>query len=170
MSPKTKAAVLVFLAVLSWGFAPVGMRYMVGLDHEAVPALAVIALRYSIATLFYLPVLCVVARKWSRRDLGWGALCGLFGILGYNVTNALGIRTVSAGMAGLLVGAEPLFIVVVSALRHRRLPTAWTMLAAGIGLAGIVLLAEGAGPALGTCPGSYWCWPPPSPGRFIACW
>ena len=153
MSPRTKAAGLVFLAVVSWGFAPVGMRYMVGLDQAAVPALAVIALRYAIATLFYVPVLCVAPRKWSRRDLGLGVLCGLFGILGYNLTNALGIRTVSAGMTGLLVGAEPLFIVMVSALRYRRLPTAWTMLAAAIGLAGIVLLAKGAGPALGDVPG-----------------
>ncbi len=126
---------------------------MVGLDHSAVPAMAFIALRYGIATLFYLPVLFAAPRRWSRRDLGFGVLCGLIGILGYNTLNALGIRTVSAGMAGLLVGAEPLLIVMVSALRHRLLPGPWTLLAAGIGLCGIGLLAHGAAPALGDVKG-----------------
>ena len=153
MSPKTKAAGLTLLAVLLWGCAPIGMRYMVGVGHAGIPALPFIGLRYFLAALFYVPVLFGAVRKWPRQDLIFGVICGIVGIAGYNLPNALGQRTVSAGMTGLLNGAEPLMIVMISALRYRRVPTAWTILASLIGLSGIVLLARGAGPALGDIKG-----------------
>ncbi len=153
VTPKAKAAGLTLLAVLLWGFAPIGTRYMVGVHQAGIPALPFVGLRYFIAALFYLPILFGSPRKWSRQDLFFGALCGLIGVTGYNLPNALGQRTVSAGMTGLLNGAEPLMIVVISALRYRRVPTVWTILASLIGLSGIVLLARGAGPAEGDVKG-----------------
>jgi drug/metabolite transporter (DMT)-like permease len=144
-----KAAALTLLSVTLWGFAPIGTRYMVGLNHLAVPALPFIGFRYLLAALVYAPLLIRAARDWSRADLALGALCGFIGIAGYNLPNVLGSRTVSAGMTGLLNAVEPLLIVLIAALAARRRPRAWTLFAGLIGLAGVYLLARGAGPALG---------------------
>jgi drug/metabolite transporter (DMT)-like permease len=122
---------------------------VVGLDHEGVPAVPFIGVRYLLASVFYIPWLVLALRRWSGKDLAFGALCGLIGIAGYNLPNVLGSRTVSAGMTGLLNGAEPLMIVILGALYHRRTPRALAWVAGLIGLAGVVLLAAGAGPALG---------------------
>lgn len=153
MSLKTRSLTFTFIAVLLWGCAPVGTRFMVGTDHSAVAALPFVGLRYAVAALCFSPWLRRALRGWSRRDLALGALCGLIGITGYNLPNVLGTRTVSAGMVGLLNGSEPLMIVVLSALQARRAPHGWTILASVIGLTGIVLLAHGAGPALGSVGG-----------------
>jgi drug/metabolite transporter (DMT)-like permease len=118
------------------------------MDHAALPALPFIGMRYLLATLFFLAPLRRALASWSRADLGFGLLCGLLGITGYNLLNAIGTRTVSAGMVGLLDGAEPLLIVVLGALWHRRLPGLATAVAGVIGVVGIVILSLGAGPAL----------------------
>ncbi len=131
-----------------WGVGPVGTRYMVGTAHAGLPAAAFIGLRYGIASVLFLPLLRG-ASGWSRRDLAFGALCGVIGISGYNLLSVIGARTVSAGMTGLLNGAEPLMIVLLGAIMRRRVPGAWTLGAGAIGLTGIVLLARGSGPALG---------------------
>jgi drug/metabolite transporter (DMT)-like permease len=136
------------LSVVLWGFSPIGTRYMVGTDHAALPAMAFTGMRYGIAALVFAPLLWG-ARHWSKRDWALGAVCGVIGVTGFNLPAALGQRTVSAGLTGLLDGAEPLMIVIFSSLMHRRLPSRWTMFASVLGLGGIVLLAQGSGPALG---------------------
>jgi drug/metabolite transporter (DMT)-like permease len=136
------------LAVVLWGFSPIGTRYMVGAGFAAAPALAFTGLRYGLAALIFSPLLWQ-ARHWDRRDWALGLLCGLLGVAGYNMPAALGQRTVSAGLTGLLDGAEPLMIVVFSAIAYKRLPSRLTIIASALGLGGIILLAKGSGPDLG---------------------
>jgi drug/metabolite transporter (DMT)-like permease len=145
---KRTAAGLTLTSVVLWGFSPIGTRYMVGIGHAALPALAFTGLRYTIAALLFAPFLWQ-ARQWTKRDLWLGALCGVVGICGFNLPAALGQRTVSAGLTGLLDGIEPLMIVIFTAIALRRRPSNWTIGASAIGLTGIVLLAHGSGPALG---------------------
>lgn len=153
MPSKLKAAGLTLFAVLLWGFAPVGTRYLVGDTHAALPAMPFIALRYLLASICLIPVLWGEVRRWPRQELLFGALCGLVGVTGYNLLNVSGSRTVTAGMSGLLNGAEPLLIVLLLALQRRRWPTRGTLLASAVGLLGIGLLALGAGPAVGDVKG-----------------
>jgi drug/metabolite transporter (DMT)-like permease len=154
LNPKLKPALQTLAAVLLWGTAPIGTRYLVGNNHIGLPAIPFVALRYFLALPAFV-ALAVWGRAWlwSRRDWKLGAVCALVGVTGYNLPNALGTATVSAGMIGLLNGAEPLMIVLLMALLHRRMPGRWTVLAGITGLAGIVLLAHGAGPALGDAKG-----------------
>ncbi len=164
MSPKLKAAGLTLLAVVLWGCGPIGTRYLVGSNHIGLPPVPFIALRYLLASVCFVPMLWGELRSWPRQELYLGAFCGLVGVLGYNLPNAMGSRTVSAGMVGLLNGAEPLIIVLLLALQRRKLPSAWTVVAGGMGLAGIALLALSAGPALGDAKGialvltGAFCW------------
>jgi drug/metabolite transporter (DMT)-like permease len=89
------------------------------------------------------------ARHWRRADWRRAAYCGLLGITGFNLPATLGQRTVSAGLTGLLDGAEPLMIIVIGALLARQFPSRWTMIATMLGMTGILLLAAGSGPTLG---------------------
>ncbi len=139
---------LTLLSVLLWGFSPIGTRYLVGINQSALPALAFTGLRYGLAALLFAPFLWG-ARSWRWRDWRLAAFCGALGITGFNLPAALGQRTVSAGLTGLLDGAEPLMIVLLGALISRRLPSRATLMASAIGLAGIMLLTRGSGPALG---------------------
>lgn len=151
LGAKPLAALLTFLAVLLWGCAPIGTRYLVGDTHLGLPAIPFIGLRYALTLPVFIGLLIWGrAWTWSRADWALGLLCGIIGVTGYNMPNAMGTRTVSAGMIGLLNGAEPLMIVFMAAVQRRRIPGPWTLLAGLVGLAGIILLARGAGPALGS--------------------
>ncbi|HQT46662.1 MAG TPA: DMT family transporter, partial [Acidocella sp.] len=152
--PRLKAAALTLFAVLMWGCAPIGTRYLVGDAHVGLPAVPFIALRYGLASLCFLPILRGALRDWSREDWMRGILCGVIGVTGYNLPNVLGSRTVSAGMVGLVNAAEPLIIMLILALQRRRMPGGWTILAGGIGFAGILLLVRGGGPAMGDLRGT----------------
>jgi len=153
MSPRMKAALLTFMAVLCWGFAPIGTRYLVGDNHIGLPAVPFIALRYLLASLCFLPWFFRALGSWTRRDWLLGLLCGLVGVTGYNLPSVIGNRTVSAGMMGLLNAIEPLIIVLLVSLRARRWPKGWTVAAGAVGLLGVAMLALSAGPAQGDAGG-----------------
>jgi len=151
---KPLAAFLALMAVLLWGCAPIGTRYLVGDTHLGLPAIPFIGLRYALTLPVFITLLIWGrAWAWSRADWALALLCALLGVTGYNLPNAMGTRTVSAGMVGLLNGAEPLMIIFMAAVQRRRFPGPWTLLAGLVGLAGIILLARGAGPALGDAKG-----------------
>ena len=165
LNARAKSAALTCTAVLLWGCAPVGTRYLVGDSQVGLPAVPFIGLRYALAGLCFLPLLVWgKVWRWSRADLALAALCALVGVTGYNLPNAVGARTVSAGMVGVLNGVEPLLIVLMMALRQRRIPKGAILLAGLVGLAGIGLLVHGAGPAMGNARGialvlfGAFCW------------
>ncbi len=139
---------LTLIAVIAWGFSPIGTREMVGLAQSGLPPVAFNGLRYGLASLLLAPGLWQT-RGWTLRDWGLGALCGFIGVTGFNLPATIGQTTVSAGLTGLLDATEPLMIVVFTAAMFRRVPSRWTFAATFLGLAGIVLLAQGSGPALG---------------------
>ncbi|MDE1896262.1 MAG: DMT family transporter [Rhodospirillales bacterium] len=146
---RAQAFLLVLAAVALWGMAPVGNRYFIGNTHLAMPGAVYMALRYSIASICFLPGVAAAWRSWSRRDWLRGAVCGLAGVSGYNLLGGVAARTVSAGMTGLLNSSESLIILLLSCLILRRPPGGKDVLAALLGLGGIVLLAGSAGPAEG---------------------
>ena len=146
-SPRT-AFTLTLLAVLAWGFSPIGTREMVGFGDSALPPVAFTGLRYALAGLILAPGLWRT-RGWSGADWRLGILCGLIGVTGFNLPATIGQQTVSAGLTGLLDATEPLMIVAFTAAILRRAPSRWTFGAMFLGLAGIALLARGSGPTLG---------------------
>jgi drug/metabolite transporter (DMT)-like permease len=125
---------------------------MVGESQLALPALAFTGIRYGLAAACFAPFLWGT-RRWTWRDWRLATFCGLLGITGFNLPAAIGQRTVSAGLTGLLDGSEPLLIIIVAACLARRWPNRETMFASGLGMTGILLLALGSGPALGDLTG-----------------
>ncbi|MBU6449295.1 MAG: DMT family transporter [Rhodospirillales bacterium] len=148
-APRARAFLLVLASVVLWGMAPIGNRYFIGNNHLAMPGAAYMALRYSIASICFLPGVVRALQSWSARDWLRGAFCGWAGVAGYNLFGSIAARTVSAGMTGLLNSSESLMILLLSCLIVRRAPGARSIFAALLGGGGIVLLATSAGPAEG---------------------
>ena len=126
-----------FLAALCWGLAPVATRYL--LDY--LSPLQLVLLRFLIAAILFLPLLWPLrAYHWTLKKLALAIFCGLVSVVGYNVTVAYGLRAIPAGMAGLLIASEPIWILLIAALVLRE-KVSWTMLAGLLlALAGILLL------------------------------
>ena len=78
---------------------------------------------------------------WSPAVLAWGAV----GYGGSILVQNAGIARTSVSHAALLVGATPVLVAVVAAVRHRRAaaPVAWTGFA--VSFAGVALVATGGG-------------------------
>ncbi len=153
LAPRAKAMLLVLLSVVLWGFVPIGNRYFLGAGHLALPGAPYMALRYSIASVFFLPALAGAVRSWSWRDWGRGAICGLTGVGTYNLLAGVAGRSVSAGLTGIINSSESLMILLLACLIARRAPDRRTIFAAVLGVMGIVLLASSAGPAVGNVRG-----------------
>lgn len=153
MTPRHQAALFLLGAVILWGFTPVGNRYFLGTGDLDMPGAAYMALRFSIPSIFFLPVVLVALRTWSLGDWALGSFCGLAGVTGYNLLAALAARTVSAGMAGLINSSESLMILILGCLVIRRFPDRRTLFAAFMGLVGVFVLAASAGPAEGNVSG-----------------
>ena len=138
MSSVTWRSILALLvAVTLWGLAPVGNRYLV----TRYDPLAVLALRFTIASIAFIPLLRGI-KIWPRDRRVWFLLLisGLIGILGYNLPVTLGQQTTSAGMAGLIIASEPIWILLIWCVVERRPPGLYAGGGAVIGLGGIVLI------------------------------
>jgi drug/metabolite transporter (DMT)-like permease len=135
VSWRSIAALL--LAVTLWGLAPVGNRYLV----TRYDPVAVLALRFTLASIAFIPLLRGV-RVWPRDRRVWSLLLvsGLIGIFGYNLPVTLGQQTTSAGMAGLIIASEPIWILLIWCVVERRPPSLYAGLGAVIGLGGIILI------------------------------
>lgn len=127
-------------AVLLWGLAPVGTRFIV----ERIDPLAVLALRFAISAVAFLPVL-IHSRLmgWTRADLKLGIACALVGIVGYGLSATIGQQWTTASMAGLILASEPIWILLIWTLLERRRPGLGAGLGALLGLVGVGLLFGG---------------------------
>lgn len=132
---RSVAALLI--AVTLWGLAPVGNRYLV----TRFDPLGVLALRFTLASIAFLPLLRGLRGcSWNGRQLWLLIISGVVGILGYNLPVTIGQQTTSAGMAGLIIASEPIWILLLWCLVRRRRPDLRASCAAAIGLLGIGLI------------------------------
>lgn len=138
---RADALLALLAAVCLWGVAPVSTRYLVGY----LDPLSLLALRFGISALALAPVLVVVrpARPLSRNDRLLLIGAGLVGIVGYNVPVAYGLRWTPAGVAGVLIATEPIWIVIIATLwlREEVTPGIWIgLILSAAGVANLVLI------------------------------
>mgnify|MGYP000317226124 CR=1 FL=1 len=111
---KIKYYLIALLAVFFWATAFVGIRYVAN-DFSAGP---IALLRYAIASLVMLFAYIYYPQKVKPNLIELAAMMGL-GVFGFTIYNILlnqGERTVSAALAGFIVGQMPVIISLVAVL------------------------------------------------------
>ncbi len=125
------------LAALCWGMAPVATRYLL----TSFTPLQLVVVRFLLAVLFLLPLLSSLRfSRWTVKEVAWAVFCGVAGVIGYNVPVSYGLRVLPAGIAGLLIATEPIWILLLAALVLREKISWPVLLALFLSLIGIVLL------------------------------
>lgn len=138
-SPTTKDWIALVALVMTWGSSFAMTKIAVASMDPAW----VMALRLSIAGLFLSSVVMLTKRQWPRGRELWLWFAGL-GLIGHAVPFFLvswGTQFISSGLSGVLMGAIPLFVIV---LAHFFLPDEklTRMKAAGfvIGFVGLMIV------------------------------
>lgn len=126
---------------LVWGSTYLAIRFAV----ETIPPFLMAALRFLLAGLILLVWRRLAGDPMpSLRQWRAAGVVGLFLLLGGNGGVVWAEQRVPSGITALLIGCTPLWMVLLDALRRRRLPTPAVMAGVLAGLAGIALLV---GPA-----------------------
>jgi drug/metabolite transporter (DMT)-like permease len=134
---ETKAILALLVTMLIWGMAPVCTRL---LAVELKPANALV-IRYAAVTLIFAAVLASTGR-WRIASRDWPRLLfiSLIGMLGYNLGSVYGFELAPASIGGLIVGTQPLLILLVAAAVAHESPKVSTITGVAIATAGTVLL------------------------------
>lgn len=125
-----------------WGSTYLAIRFAV----ETMPPFLMAGVRFLVAG----GVLYGLRRlrgdpKPALQEWRSAAIIGFFLLVGGNGSVVWAEQRVPSGIAALLVGSAPLWMVLLDWLRQdRRLPSGWAILGVGLGFVGIVLLV---GPA-----------------------
>jgi drug/metabolite transporter (DMT)-like permease len=132
--PVALLAMLFTMAV--WGFSPVFIHSLsVGLG----PADALV-IRYVIAASLFLVALAFRApARIARAD--WPRLVLIcLAMFGYNLGSVYGLERIGAGVGGLIIGTQPLLIVLLAAGLGIERITSSILIGLGLALAGTVAL------------------------------
>jgi drug/metabolite transporter (DMT)-like permease len=143
--------VAAFAAIyLFWGGTFLAIRYAVA----DIPPLLTIGVRCLAGAL--LLGAWALWRRGLERPTGrqWltAGVAGCFLFLGCHGLLAWAEQRVPSGQAALILSAEPLWLVILSSIRERRLPPTVVLAGLGVGILGVSLLADGAALQGGSLP------------------
>ncbi|MGA2664756.1 MAG: DMT family transporter [Nitrososphaerales archaeon] len=140
-STGSRAATYVLLASLSviWGLGFVAIRVA---DFGLSPT-SLALVRWLIASVGFLAMLPFTKAKtrFEGRDLPRLLLIALANIAGYNISLNYAEKSISSGLAGILVSLGPVFMIVLSSLTLKERIGRRLVLALVLALAGTVLLS-----------------------------
>jgi drug/metabolite transporter (DMT)-like permease len=140
VSRETKAAVALLFTMCVWGLSPVFVRV---LSVELKPANALVIRYVSVAVIF--ASLLAFGRGWriARPDWPRIILASLVGMLGYNIGSVYGFELAPASIGGLIIGTQPLLIVLFAALIGREPLNSAAILGMIVAFSGTILLFWG---------------------------
>ncbi|HUH03351.1 MAG TPA: EamA family transporter [Kofleriaceae bacterium] len=130
------------LVYLIWGSTYLAIRVAVA-DGGGFPPFSLGAVRLVAAGILVLAWAAALGRplRLSRTQLAEQAAAGWLLWLGGNGLVVWALTRVSSGYAALLMGATPIFVALLEAVRDRRAPTPRAGLGLGLGLGGIAALS-----------------------------
>lgn len=152
-----KAFFMALTTIIIWGATFAAIRASLQGGYEAGHLVLV---RYLIASALFLLYFLLPGVKFrlpQRKDILKIIVLGWLGISVYHIGVTFGMQTVTAGTAGMLIGAAPIFTAVIALiiLKERLNGAGWIGL--GIGFAGIILITIGTygGPDLAVSSGVF---------------
>lgn len=106
--------------MLVWGIAPAFIRSL-SVELGAANALVI---RYSLVSIGYAIGLLIIGIPRILSD-DWPRLLfvSLVGIVGYNLGSVYGFELLPAGIGGIIIGTQPLLIVLIASLLSRTAPS-----------------------------------------------
>ena len=121
-----------------WSFAFVAGK--IGVTD--CPPLILLTARFSLAGVLILGISALRGEAWSlsRRDVAVFAVLGIANNALYLGLGYTGLQTVSAGIGGLIVSANPVFTAVLAALFLRELLTSRKVAGLLLGIAGVAFI------------------------------
>ena len=136
MKIRVWAAMLIIYVV--WGSTYLAIRFAV----ESIPPFLMAATRFLIAgALLFAWRMAAGDPRPTRQEFRSSAIVGLFLLLGGNGCVVWAEQRVPSGITALLIGATPLWFVVVDALRPGGVRPGWKVIAGlVVGFIGIALL------------------------------
>jgi len=135
---------LVLLGAFGFSAKAILIKLAYGVDGQ-VDAITLMALRMMFSLPFFLAVALWHGKKSANEPLSkkqWLVL-GVLGLMGYYIASYLdfiGLHYISAGLERVILFLYPTFVVVFSALVHKRKITARVGLALSLSYAGMVLV------------------------------
>jgi drug/metabolite transporter (DMT)-like permease len=155
VKPSRIAVAAAFAAIyLLWGGTFLAIRYAVA----EVPPLLTIAIRCVGGAALLSAWLGLRGGRPTGTAVQWltALAAGSFLFLGCHALLAWAEQRVSSGEAALLMTAIPLWLVLLSAARERRMPPLRVLGGLGLGVVGVALLAGGGGAGAGSTADRLW--------------
>ena len=137
MNGDRRAILALLFTMAVWGVSPVFTR---SLSVELGPADALV-IRYAAVAPIFAAVLGIYG-GWQIARADWPRLmlASLIGMLGYNIGSVFGFEFAPASIGGLIIGTQPLLIVVFAALIGREPLTPATIIGVIVGFGGTAVL------------------------------
>lgn len=143
MDMNAKAFYMALITIIIWGSTFAAIR--AGL-HGGYSAGHLVLVRYVIASVIFILYALwpgVKFRLPKKEDLPRLLMLGWIGISIYHIGVTFGEQTVSAGTAGMLIGAAPVFTALIAVLVLKERLGGYGWLGLAIGMAGVVLITLG---------------------------
>jgi len=139
---RSKAGGYILLTILSiiWGLAFVAIRY---LDFE-LTFVDLTVLRWLVASAGYVVLLAFVRRTkndFDRRDFPRLLVVAFFNVVGYHLSLNYAEKTVSSGLAGLLISLGPVFSALLATIFLKEKVNARLGLAIVLAVTGAIILS-----------------------------
>jgi drug/metabolite transporter (DMT)-like permease len=128
-----------FLTAIFWGGTFVAARIVA----QHVGPYSASFLRFFTAALFLVAMLLIkegMLPRLERRHVLPAVFLGMTGVFAYNVFFFLGLKTISAGRASLIVATNPIFISLLSAVLFRERLDGRKLVGACMCLAGAIIV------------------------------
>lgn len=139
-SPQLRSYLLALIAVCLWASAFPSIRIAL----QSFDPIPLAALRFLVAGCVWLMWFAFSRpRLPNLKDMGRFFLCGLIGIMGYNICLNLGQTTVSSGAASFIVNTAPVLIAILAILFLKEAFTPRQWLGTLISFSGVGLIASG---------------------------
>jgi drug/metabolite transporter (DMT)-like permease len=129
-----------FTLYVIWGSTYLAISFAI----DSIPPYLMAAVRFLIAgTILLVWRILAGDPKPTKRQILWAGIVGLFLIVGGNGSVTWAEQRIASGIAALMIGTEPLWLVLLDALNPKKPKPGWlSLVGVSIGFIGVIFLVS----------------------------